>query len=67
MNMFARKQKPTVSQADAELNRKKCAGKSLDLKKDVNSRLKYLKMYIGKLFLFPFSSFFTRNSSKFRH
>lgn len=45
MNMFARKQKTSSSQTD-ELNRKKSASKVLDLKKDLNSRLRYLKVYI---------------------
>ena len=47
MNMFARKAKVPNSSAD-ELNRKKCASKVLDVKKDLNSRLRYLKQYIGK-------------------
>lgn len=46
MNMFARKPKSTNSQVD-ELNRKKTAGKILDIKKDLNSRLRYLKNFIG--------------------
>ncbi len=50
MNMFARKPKSTNSQVD-ELNRKKTAGKILDIKKDLNSRLRYLKNFIGKKFL----------------
>ena len=50
MNMFARKVKASASQLTAdEMNRKKCATKVLDLKKDVSSRLRYLKAYIGKL------------------
>ena len=43
--MFDRKQKTSSSQTD-ELNRKKSASKVLDLKKDLNSRLRYLKVYI---------------------
>lgn len=43
--MFARKAKVPNSSAD-ELNRKKCASKVLDVKKDLNSRLRYLKQYI---------------------
>ena len=43
--MFTRKPKTNTSQVD-ELNRKKCAAKVLDIKKDLNSRLRYLKSYI---------------------
>ena len=52
--MFARKPKSTNSQVD-ELNRKKTAGKILDIKKDLNSRLRYLKNFIGKKFLIIFN------------
>lgn len=45
MNMFTRKPKTNPSQVD-ELNRKKSAAKVLDIKKDLNSRLRYLKSYI---------------------
>lgn len=48
MNVFARKPKPVNTTMD-ELNRKKCASKILDHNKDMTSRLKYLKYYIGKL------------------
>jgi hypothetical protein len=43
--MFTRKPKTTTSQVD-ELNRKKSAAKVLDTKKDLTSRLRYLKTYI---------------------
>ena len=43
--MFTRKPKTTTSQVD-ELNRKKLAAKVLDTKKDMTSRLRYLKTYI---------------------
>lgn len=43
MNMFTRKPKPGPVD---ELNRKKTAAKILDSKRDLNSRLKYLKSYI---------------------
>lgn len=47
MNMFARKPKTISNQATAdESNRKKLASKILDTKKEVNSRLRYLKSYI---------------------
>ena len=47
MNMFARRVKTSANQqAVDELNRKKCAGKVLDVKKDLASRLRYLKAYI---------------------
>lgn len=50
MNMFARKPKGANNQAAVdESSRKKVAGKILDPKKDVNSRLKYLKNFIGGL------------------
>ena len=45
MNMFGRKQKVTNSQAD-ELNRKKCAAKVLDVKKDLTSRMRHLKLFV---------------------
>ncbi|CAF0829024.1 unnamed protein product [Brachionus calyciflorus] len=45
--MFARKPKTVTSQATVdELNRKKLISKILDIKKEVNSRLRYLKNYI---------------------
>jgi hypothetical protein len=48
MNMFARRAKTSTSQQAAdELNRKKTAGKVLDAKKDMTSRLRYLKSFIG--------------------
>lgn len=51
MNMFARKPKAIASQAAVdESSRKKVAGKILDLKKDINSRLKYLKSFIGRFY-----------------
>lgn len=43
--MFTRKPKTTTSQVD-ESNRKKTAAKILEQKRDLNSRLKYLKSYI---------------------
>lgn len=47
MNMFARKPKTISNQATAdESNRKKLASKILDTKKEVNSRLRYLRSYI---------------------
>jgi hypothetical protein len=51
MNMFARKAKIVNNQAADELNRKKCASKILDVKKDLTSRLRYLKVFIGKIYL----------------
>lgn len=48
--MFARKPKTTNSQTTDESNRKKLASKILDPKKDLNSRLRYLKNYIGNFF-----------------
>lgn len=48
MNMFARKTKTVTNQAAVdESSRKKVAGKILDPKKDINSRFKYLKSFIG--------------------
>ncbi|RNA35995.1 ral GTPase-activating subunit alpha-1 [Brachionus plicatilis] len=47
MNMFARKPKTVSNQAAAdESNRKKLASKILDTKKEINSRLRYLRNYI---------------------
>lgn len=46
--MFARKTKTVTNQAAVdESSRKKVAGKILDPKKDINSRFKYLKSFIG--------------------
>jgi hypothetical protein len=51
MNMFRGRVKTSTSQQTAdELNRKKLAGKVLEIKKDIQSRLKYLKSYIGELY-----------------
>ena len=61
--MFARRVKTSTNQQTVdEINRKKCASKVLDLKKDVNSRLRYLKSYID-MACAPSSTTTTTNAS----